>query len=63
MASFTDDGQCIHLAPIGTVRLGPQSTLEYCNWMVLGNKAEIVPRLNALLAKHKDEKFKLTDTK
>jgi hypothetical protein len=57
------DSQCIHLAPIGIVLLGPQSTLEYRYWMVLGTKAEIEPRLNVLLEKHKDEKFKLTDPK
>ena len=55
------DSPCMHLAPIGTVKLGPQSTLEYRYWMVMGSKAEIEPRLNALLAKHKDETIKLTE--
>ncbi len=55
------DSPCMHMAPIGTVKLGPQSTLEYRYWMVMGSKAEIEPRLNVLLEKYKDEKIKLTE--
>lgn len=55
------DGPCMHLAPIGTVKLGAQSVLEYRYWMVVGNKAAIEPRLDGLLAKFKNEKLKLKD--
>jgi len=55
------DGPCVHLAPIATVRLGPKSTLEYRYWMVVGDKAEITRRIDALLARYPDEKLVLTE--
>lgn len=55
------DGPCMHLAPIGVAKLGPQSILEYSYWIILGDKPEIEPRLKALLAEHKDEKLKVAD--
>ena len=55
------DGPCMHLAPIGMAKLGPQSILEYTYWIIVGDKSEIEPRLETLLAKRKDEKLKLTD--
>ena len=54
------DSPCMHMAPIGTVNLGPTSILEYRYWMVTGSKAEIEPRLNALLERHRDEKMKIS---
>ncbi len=56
----TDDA-CMHMAPIGTVKLGPKSTLKYRYWMITGNKAEIEARLDALLESYKDEKFEVTE--
>lgn len=55
------DNQCMHMAPIGLVNLGSQTTLEYRYWMVMGSKSEIEPRLDAMLEKYKDEKIKLTE--
>lgn len=60
-AAKPTDSQCMHLAPIGTVKLGPKSILEYRYWMVIGTKAEIEPHLNVLLQKYKNEKIKLVD--
>jgi hypothetical protein len=59
-AKPTDDS-CMHLAPIGVAKLGPQSILEYSYWIIVGEKSAIEPRLETLLTKHKDEKLKVTD--
>lgn len=56
-----EDGACVHLAPIGTVPLGPKSTLEYRYWMVVGTKAEITKQIDTLLGKYSDEKLTLTN--
>lgn len=55
------DGPCVHLAPIGTVKLGPRSTLEYRYWIIVGTKREIGSRLTTLLEKHGEEKLILTE--
>jgi hypothetical protein len=54
-----EDGPCVHLAPIATVRLGPESTLEYRYWMVVGSKVEITKRIDILLNRHRSEEFSL----
>jgi len=51
------DPPCVHLAPISTVALGPQSTLEYRYWLVVGSKAEITKQIDILLTKYPDEKI------
>lgn len=55
------DNPCMHLAPIGLAKLGPQSIFEYRYWIILGDKAAIEPRLQALLKEHKDERIRITD--
>ncbi len=57
------DNPCVHMAPIATVRMGPQTTLDYRYWLVVGSKAEIVASFDVLLKKYKDEKMKITDPK
>jgi hypothetical protein len=54
------DSSCVHIAPIGTVPLGPKSVLEYRYWLVVGNKAEIAQRFDQLMKTYKGEKLKLT---
>jgi hypothetical protein len=55
------DNPCVHMAPIATVRMGPQTTLEYRYWLVVGSKAEIAASFDVLLKKYKKEKMKITD--
>ena len=50
-------GPCVHVAPIETVKLAPQATLRYRYWLVVGSKADIAARLDALWAAHADEKL------
>ncbi len=52
-----EDGPCVHLAPISTIRLGPTSALEYRYWIIVGTKEEITSRLDALIGKYRDEKI------
>ena len=54
-------GPCVHVAPIDRVKMGPQSTYRYRYWMVVGTEAQIVARLDSLLAKYSGEKSELTD--
>ncbi len=58
-----EDGPCVHLAPIATVPLGPQSALEYRYWMVVGTKDQITKQIEALLARYPDEKLSLRNPK
>jgi hypothetical protein len=51
------DGPCMHLAPIGTVSLGPTTTLDFRYWMIVGDKAAITRQLDALMRKYPDEKI------
>lgn len=53
-------GPCVHVAPIATVKLGPQSTLRYRYWLVAGTENEIAVRLDALWRKYSDERLTLT---
>lgn len=55
------DNPCVHMAPIATVRMGPQTTLEYRYWLVVGSKTEIAASFDVLLKKYKKEKMKITD--
>ena len=55
-------GPCVHLAPIATVKLGPQSTLRYRYWLVVGTEEEIEARLEALWRKYSDERLELTNS-
>ena len=50
-------GPCVHVAPIETVKLAPQATLRYRYWLLVGSKADIAARLDALWAAHADEKL------
>lgn len=50
---------CVHMAPISTVSLGPDSTLSYRYWIVTGDMATISKRLNALLKKYSGERLVL----
>ncbi len=52
-------GPCVHLAPIATVKLSPQTTLRYRYWLVVGTEAEIEARLDALWAKYSAEALEL----
>ncbi len=52
-------GPCVHLAPIATVKLGPQSTLRYRYWLVVGTKQEIEARLDVLWKKYSGEELEL----
>ncbi|QTN33723.1 hypothetical protein HZ994_15860 [Akkermansiaceae bacterium] len=55
------DSPCMHLAPIGKLKIAPKSVLGYRYWMVMGSKEEIEPRLDVLLKEHRDEKLKVTE--
>jgi hypothetical protein len=50
------------MAPIATVRMGPQTTLDYRYWLVVGSKEEVAASFDVLLKKYSDEKIKLTET-
>lgn len=60
-AAKPESGPCVHLAPIATVALGPQSTLEYRYWIVVGTKAEITRQIDTLRRKYPNEKLTLGD--
>lgn len=48
-------GPCVHVAPIETVKLEPQSVLRYRYWLVVGNASGIAPRLDMLWQRHARE--------
>ncbi|MDB4662230.1 hypothetical protein OAE61_01200 [Verrucomicrobiales bacterium] len=50
---------CVHAAPIATVKLGPKSKLSYRYWMVVGTREEIEMRLAVLLKKYSTERLTL----
>ncbi|MCM2374764.1 hypothetical protein [Aporhodopirellula aestuarii] len=52
-------GPCMHVAPIDRVKLGRDSTFRYRYWLVVGDKAEIAQRLDALWAKYSTEQSQL----
>jgi arylsulfatase A-like enzyme len=54
-------GPCMHVAPLATLRLGPQCRLRYRSWLVVGTAESMAPRLDALLAKYGEETAAVTD--
>lgn len=49
-------GPCVHIAPIASVNLGPQSSYSYRYWLILGDAGHIAARIDALLTKYPAEK-------
>lgn len=60
-SSEARDASCVHLAPIGKVKLGPKSTLRYRYWIVVGAEDEIVAAVDELIARYREEEFTLTN--
>ncbi|MGJ8694696.1 MAG: hypothetical protein ACSHYF_00120 [Verrucomicrobiaceae bacterium] len=56
-------GPCTHIAPVAFVNLGPQSTLSYRYWLIVGTQDEITTRLDELWKKYRSEKISLTNPK
>jgi hypothetical protein len=54
-------GPCVHMAPITRVNLGPKTILSYRYWMVVGDRAELSTRLDALIKKYSTERVELVD--
>ena len=54
-------GACSHIAPVAFINLGPQSTLTYRYWLIVGTQPEITTRLNQLWKKYQNEKITLTN--
>jgi hypothetical protein len=54
-------GPCMHVAPLATLRLGPQCRLRYRYWLVVGTAESMAPRLDALLARYGDDTAAVTD--
>lgn len=52
-------GPCTHIAPIGTVELGPQSTFRYRYWLVVGSQQSVTEAVDRLLKKYAAEKYEL----
>ena len=65
-AGLTQDpaaGPCMHIAPVARVPLGPQTTLSYRYWLIIGTEKEITTRLNQLWKKYRNEKISVTNPK
>jgi len=54
-------GPCVHLAPIARVNLGPQSTLQYRYWLVVGNQVQLAKCLDELIGKYVRERVELSN--
>ena len=54
-------GPCVHIAPVGRVRLGPRSTYEYRYWLIVGTQAQITSDLDRLIQSYSTERGKLTE--
>ena len=52
------DKSCMHIAPIEVLKLGPQSSLRYSYWLVVGTQADVAASLDRLIAGHRSEKLK-----
>lgn len=52
---------CVHIAPVDLVYLGPQTTLEYRYWLVVGSETEIAASLDILWEKHSKERMKISN--
>lgn len=53
------DSPCVHMAPIATVALGPQTVLDYRYWLAVGSKAEVAAAFDALMKKYPNEEIRL----
>lgn len=54
-------GPCMHVAPIDRVLLGPASTYRYRYWLILGPRAQLAARLDALWKTYSAERAHLTN--
>jgi hypothetical protein len=54
-------GPCVHVAPIDRVPLGHRSVYRYRYWLVVGDETVIAARLEALWARHADERAELRE--
>ena len=61
MSDQSDAGPCVHIAPISTVKLGPQTTCEYRYWLVVGKKQDLAQSLDLLWQKYSEERGKVTE--
>ncbi|MCM2370497.1 hypothetical protein [Aporhodopirellula aestuarii] len=52
-------GPCMHVAPLGRLKLGPKTTFRYRYWLVLGDESLISNSLDALIQKYADETIEL----
>jgi hypothetical protein len=58
-SSGASDGPCVHVAPIAMAALGPQSTMRYRYWLIVGTQVEIGKSLEILWGKYKAERLEL----
>ena len=56
-------GTCSHIAPVARLNLGPQSTLTYRYWLIVGTEKEISSTLALLWKKYSAERFSLTNSR
>lgn len=54
---------CSHLAPVALASLGPQSTLTYRYWLIVGTEKEISSTLDRLWKKYANGRLGLTNPK
>lgn len=55
------DGECVHLAPLATLALGPQSKVAYRYWLLVGTRAQIATDLDRLILRYRGEKITMVD--
>ena len=55
-----EDKPCMHLAPIEVLRLGPQSSLRYRYWLVVGTQSDVAASLDTLMGRYRGESLTLT---
>jgi hypothetical protein len=60
LSTKPDDGPCMHVAPIATVPLGPESSFRFRYWLVVGSTDSVAHDLDALWEKYRDDPFVLT---
>ncbi len=53
------DPHCVHLAPLATIKLGPETELEYRYWIICGSKEEVAKAFDRLILRYKNEKLTL----
>ncbi|MCR9202595.1 MAG: hypothetical protein NXI04_28470 [Planctomycetaceae bacterium] len=51
------DKSCIHIAPVEVLKLGPQSSLKYGYWLVVGTRGEVASSLDRLIDMYRNEKL------